>query len=112
MGVLERIPGLLVEVRFSHCLIFAGRIHKVNQTVLLAMTLFNVCKRWTHVGTLPLFRSLLVHGAISYLFLTLTFGLDIVAYTNSKVGIFRPIVPSAPLHMRYSFIIPLWTPSA
>jgi len=89
MGVLERIPGLLIEVSFSHYLIFVGCIHKVNQTILLAMTLFNVCKRWTHVGALPLFRTLLVHGAISYLFLSLTFGLDIVAYTNSKVGGFH-----------------------
>lgn len=60
------------------------------------MTLFNVCTRWAHVGTLPLFRSLVVHGAISYLLLTFTFGLDIVAYTNSKVGGFIPLCQVRP----------------
>ena len=96
----------------SHYLIFTGCIYKVNQTVLLAMTFYNVFKSWTHVGALPLFRALLVHGVIFYFILTLTFGLDIVAYTSNKVGGSNPIVSSAPLLMRYSFIIPLWTPSA
>jgi len=63
------------------------------------MTFLNVWKSWTRVGALPLFQALLVDGATVYVVLILTFGLDIFASTNSKVGVFRPIVLTAPLPM-------------
>jgi hypothetical protein len=76
------------------------------------MTFLNVCKRWARVGAMPLFQTLLVDGAMVYIVLILTFGLDIFANVNSKVGVFHPILSTVPLLMRHSFIIPFLTPSA
>jgi hypothetical protein len=70
------------------------------------MTFVSVFKSWARVSAMPLFRALVVDGAIFYFVLALTFGLDIVAYMNDEVGGFRPIVFTAALLMRCSFIIP------
>jgi len=70
------------------------------------MTFTKVCQSWVHVGSMPLFRALLVNGATAYFVLALTFGLDIVANTNNEVGGFHLMVSNAPLLMRYSFITP------
>jgi len=71
-GVLDRIFGLIVE------------------TVLLAMTILKLCKRGTQTSTMPLFRTLLVDGAIFYLVLAFTFVLDITANMNNEL--YYPVV--------------------
>ena len=49
------------------------------------MIILKVRQSWSHVGTLPLFRALILHGAAYYLVLALTFSLSIVATMNSQV---------------------------
>ena len=75
------------------------------------MTFFKVYKSWTLVGTMPLFRALIVDGAIYYFVLAFTFGLDVVANMNSEVSELHPIVSNRALLTRYSCITPSWTPS-
>jgi len=50
------------------------------------MIVLKVRQSWSHVGTLPLFRALILHGAAYYLVLALTFSLNIVATMNGEVG--------------------------
>ena len=50
------------------------------------MIVLKVRQSWSHVGTLPLFRALILDGAAYYLVLALTFSLNIVATMNSEVG--------------------------
>ena len=56
------------------------------------MIVLKVRQSGSHVGALPLFRALILHGAAYYLVLVLTFSLNIVATMNSKVGGLHSIV--------------------
>ena len=69
------------------------------------MTIFKLYKNWTHVSTLPLFRTLLVDGAIFYLVLALTFGLDIAAMMNDEVIRLHPLCLMHP-HLRDIALLP------
>jgi hypothetical protein len=50
------------------------------------MVCLKVWESWAHVGATRLLRALLLDGAIYFLVVALTFGLDIVANMSSKVG--------------------------
>lgn len=67
------------------------------------MIVLKVYQSWAHVGTLPLFRALILDGATYYFVLALTCGLNIFATMSSEVGTLRFVVPSA-LHLQSSNI--------
>lgn len=50
------------------------------------MIILKLRKSWTHVGTTPLFRALLLDSATYYFAFVLTFGLEFVAHTSSEVS--------------------------
>jgi len=53
------------------------------------MIVLKVRKNWNHVGTMPLFRALVLDGAIYYCVFTLAFSLEFIASMNSDVGVFH-----------------------
>jgi hypothetical protein len=59
------------------------------------MIVLKVRQSWAHVGTLPLFRALILDGATYYFVIALTFSLNIVATMNSEVGGLHFVVPIA-----------------
>jgi hypothetical protein len=75
------------------------------------MVFFKIRKNWTHAGSTPLLRALLLHGAAYYLVLSLTFGLAIIASMSNEVRGHHLLAFNRPLPAGYSFTIPWWTPS-
>jgi hypothetical protein len=55
------------------------------------MIVLKVRQSWTHVGTVPLFRALILGGITYYIVLALAFGFNIVATMNSEVGGSTPL---------------------
>lgn len=51
------------------------------------MILLRVRKSWSYVCGMPLYRALVLDGAIYYTVFILAFTLDIIASTNSEVGV-------------------------
>jgi len=51
------------------------------------MIVLKVRKNWSHVGTMPLFRALVLDGAIYYCVWILAFSFEIIASTKSEVGV-------------------------
>jgi hypothetical protein len=51
------------------------------------MTFLKVRKSWAHVGGMPLFRALVLDGAIYYCIFIFVFSLDAIAITKSEVGV-------------------------
>ena len=51
------------------------------------MIFLRVRKSWSLVRGMPLFRALVLDGAIYYTVFILAFSLDIIASTNSEVGV-------------------------
>jgi len=49
------------------------------------MVYLKVRTSWTYVGSTPLLRALLLHGAAYYFVLSLAFGVAIVASTSHEV---------------------------
>ena len=60
------------------------------------MIISKVYRSWKHVGPMPLFRALIVDGAIYYIIFILAFGLEIVANTSNVVGRFHFTVSNRP----------------
>jgi len=76
------------------------------------MVVLKIRQSWANVGTMPLFRALILDGATYYFVLALTSSLNIVATMNSEVGALHSVVPSTLyLIIEYSSTIPSWTPS-
>jgi len=50
------------------------------------MVVLKIRKGWTHIGTTPLLRALLLGSAVYYFVFVLAFGLELAAHTSSKVG--------------------------
>ena len=53
------------------------------------MIILKVHKSWKHVWGMPLFRALVLDGAIYYSVCIVAFGLQILAKMSSEVGMFR-----------------------
>jgi hypothetical protein len=75
------------------------------------MIFVKIRKSWTHAGSTPLLRALLLHGAAYYFVLALAFALQIVASMNNKVSGNHFLAFNRALPVGYSFTILWWTPS-
>ena len=75
------------------------------------MIIINVYQSWVHVGTMPLFRALVLDGATYYLLFIIIFSLDMAANTNDVVCRLYLTVSNTHSVIEYSFIIPSWIPS-
>jgi len=53
------------------------------------MILLKMRKSWNHVRGMPILRALVGDGAIYYFVFIFTFGLGVIASTNSEVGLFH-----------------------
>ena len=51
------------------------------------MVILRVRKSWSYTCGMPLFRALVLDGVIYYTVFILAFSLDIIASTNSEVGV-------------------------
>jgi hypothetical protein len=53
------------------------------------MIILKIRKSWDYVGGMPLLRALVLDGAIYYCVFVVAFGLNIIASTNSEVGVLQ-----------------------
>ena len=53
------------------------------------MIILKIGSNWKHVGTMPLFRALVLDGVIYYFVFIVAFSLEIIAKTSSEVGLLQ-----------------------